>query len=183
MRPAAMVRRVCSAGAVVASAIAAGALAAQTAPSPVAIADTARRTTPNASPRWQFDQCMGGLTYGAPLKWALSYGMGLVRESEKRDWCFLGAAKVGFGGASMSAGLANSLGHWGSGVALTGGVLRTFNDPMGAIAKRTYVGGSLHVWPILALGGEVGVYRRLGTDAPGTTRNRTIITWSTGFGF
>lgn len=183
MRPAAMVRRVCSAGAFIASAVVAGALTAQTAPAPVAIADSARRATPNATPRWQFDQCMGGLTYGAPLKWALSYGMGLVRESEQRDWCFLGAAKVGFGGASMNVGLANSLGHWGSGVALTGGVLRTFNDPMGAIAKRTYVGGSLHVWPILALGGEIGLYRRLGTDAPGTTRNRTLITWSTGFGF
>lgn len=139
-------------------------------------------TTPSGS-SWQFDQCMGGLTYGAPLKWALSYGMGLVHESEKRDWCLLGAAKVGFGGASMSVGVANSLGHWGSGVAVTGGVLRTFNDPMGAIAKRTYVGGSVHLWPLLALGGEVGLYRRLGSDVPGTTHGRTMVTWSTGFGF
>lgn len=183
MRPAAMVRRVCAAGAVVASAIAAPAVTAQTVPSPVLLDGPARRPTPMAVPRWQFDQCMGGLSYGAPLKWALSYGMGLVRESEERDWCFLGAAKVGFGGAGMNVGLANALGHWGSGVALTGGVLRTFSDPMGALAKRTYVGGSLHVWPILALGGEIGVYRRLGTDAPATTRNRTLITWSTGFGF
>lgn len=133
--------------------------------------------------RWQFDQCMGGLTYGAPLKWALSYGMGLVRESEKRDWCFLGAAKVGFGGASFNVGLANSLGHWGSGVAVTGGLLRTFNDPMGAVAKRTYVGGSVHVWPLLALGGEIGYYTRLGTDPTGLTRGRGMVTWSTGFGF
>lgn len=144
--------------------------------------NSAATTTPSGS-SWQFDQCMGGLTYGAPLKWALSYGMGFVRESEKRDWCLLGAAKVGFGGASMSVGVANSLGHWGSGVAVTGGVLRTFNDPMGAIAKRTYVGGSVHLWPLLALGGEVGVYRRLGSDAAGTTRGRNMITWSTGFGF
>lgn len=183
MRPSAMVRRATCAGAIVASAVSAAVVGAQTAPAPVAIADTTRRTTPAATPRWQFDQCMGGLTYGAPLKWALSYGMGFVRESEQRDWCFLGAAKVGFGGASMNVGIANSMGHWGSGVAITGGVLRTFNDPMGALAKRTYVGGSVHLWPLLALGGEIGVYRRIGSDASGTTRSRNLIVWSTGFGF
>ncbi len=183
MRTAAMVRLACGVGAMVASTASSGVATAQPTPSPVAVADTASSATPTRAPRWQFDQCMGGLTYGAPLKWALSYGMGLVRETEKHDWCFLGAARVGFGGASMNVGLANSVGHWGSGVALTGGVLRTFNDPMGAIAKRTYVGGSVHVWPLFALGGEIGVYRRMGTDAPGTTRNRALITWSTGFGF
>ena len=125
---------------------------------------------------------MGGLTYGAPLKWALSYGMGWVRESEQRDWCFLGAAKMGFGGASLNVGLANSLGHWGSGVALTAGVLRTFNDPLGALAKRTYVGGNLHVWPLLALGGDVGYYVPIGRDAP-DTKGKGLLVWSTGFGF
>jgi hypothetical protein len=51
------------------------------------------------------------------------------------------------------------------------------------LAKRTYVGGSVHLWPILALGGEIGVYRRMGSDGPGTTRSRTLLAWSTGFGF
>jgi hypothetical protein len=109
--------------------------------------------------------------------------MGWVRESEQRTWCFLGAGKVGFGGASFNVGLANSMGHFGSGVAITGGVLRTFNDPMGALAKRTYVGGSVHLWPLLALGGEVGYYTRIGTDPAGTTHRRGLLTWSTGFGF
>lgn len=144
-------------------------------------AATDRASTPTT--RWQFDQCMGGITYGAPLKWALAYGMGLVRETPRNDWCFLGAAKVGFGGASFNVGLANSIGSFGSGTAVTAGVLRTFNDPMGAVAKRTYVGGSVHLWPLLALGGEVGLYRRLGTDPAGLTRGRTMITWSAGFGF
>lgn len=148
--------------------------------SPVRAPGDSTPRTPTA--RWQFDQCMGGLTYGAPLKWALSYGMGLVRESEQRDWCFLGAAKVGFGGASINVGLANSLGHWGSGVALTAGVLRTFNDPLGALAKRTYVGGNLHVWPLLALGGDVGYYVPIGNDAPGS-KGKGMVVWSTGFGF
>lgn len=133
--------------------------------------------------RWQFEQCMGGLTYGAPLKWALSYGMGFVTESETRDWCVLGAAKVGFGGASMNVGIANALGHWGSGTAVTAGVLRTFNDPMGAVARRTYVGGSVHLWPLLGLGAEVGYYTRVGADAAGLTRGRGMVTWSAGFGF
>jgi hypothetical protein len=139
--------------------------------------------TRGPAPRWQFEQCMGGLTYGAPLKWALSYGMGFVRESEQRDWCFLGAGKVGFGGASFSVGLANSMGKFGSGVAVTGGLLRTFNDPMGAVAKRTYVGGSVHLWPILALGGELGYYRRVGADPVGLGTGRGLLVWSTGFGF
>ena len=90
---------------------------------------------------------------------------------------------MGFGGASFNVGLANSMGRFGSGVAITGGVLRTFNDPMGALAGRTYVGGSVHLWPLLALGGEVGYYTRVGTDPAGTTHRRGLLTWSTGFGF
>jgi hypothetical protein len=142
-----------------------------------------RDTTSTPTTRWQFDQCMGGLTYGAPLKWALSYGMGFVRESDTIDLCFLGAAKIGFGGASFNVGLANSVGHFGSGGAVTVGLLRTFNDPLYAIAKRTYVGASVHVWPLFGLGGDIGYYTRTGTDAPGTRSGRGIVTWSAGFGF
>jgi hypothetical protein len=132
---------------------------------------------------WQFDQCMAGLTYGAPYKWALAYGMGYVRESPTSDWCLLTAAKVGFGGASINVGLANSLGHFGSGAALTVGLLRTFEQPLGATPTRSYVGASLHLWPLVALGGEIGVYTRIGTDPTGLVNNRRIVTWSTGFGF
>lgn len=145
--------------------------------------NVARDTSTGTPARWQFEQCMGGLTYGAPLKWALAYGMGYVRESDTSDWCFLGAAKIGLGGASMSVGLANSLGHWGSGTALTAGVLRTFNDPMGALAMRTYVGGAVHLWPLLGLGGEIGYYVPMGKDAAGATKSKGIVTWSAGFGF
>ena len=59
-----------------------------------AVSDSESVHTPTV--HWQFDQCMGGLTYGAPLKWALSYGMGYVRESATSDWCVLGAAKIGW---------------------------------------------------------------------------------------
>lgn len=152
--------------------------------SPVAsaIASAAQDTVTHSAPRWHFDQCMGGLTYGAPFKFALAYGMGYVRESETADWCFLGAAKVGLGGASFNVGLANSLGHWGSGTAVTAGILRTFDNPLGAMAKRTYVGGSVHLWPLLALGGELGYYVPLGRDGQGE-RGNGMVTWSAGFGF
>lgn len=172
----------------------ASALRAQAAPEPVAMqatraravavaaASAAQDTVTHSAPRWHFDQCMGGLTYGAPFKFALAYGMGYVRESETTDWCFLGAAKVGLGGASFNVGLANSLGHWGSGTAVTAGILRTFDNPLGALAKRTYVGGSVHLWPLLALGGEVGYYVPLGRDAQGE-RGKGMVTWSAGFGF
>jgi hypothetical protein len=156
---------------------------AQTVTAQPATTDSVPVRSSGSAPRWQFDQCMGGLTYGAPLKWALAYGMGMVRETDTHDVCFLGAGKVGFGGASFSVGVANSLGRWGSGTAATVGVLRTFNDPMGAMARRTYLGGSVHVWPVFALGGEVGYYTRVGADPTGTPRGRGMITWSTGFGF
>lgn len=157
-------------------------LQSQVAPDPVA---AARRDSVTTAPdtRWQFDQCMGGLTYGAPYKWALAYGMGMVRETDNLDLCFLGAAKVGLGGAGFSVGLANSLGRFGSGSALTAGVLRTFNDPLGAQPQRTYAGVSLHVWPLLALGGEIGYYTPLGKDAVGAPASRGMVTWSAGFGF
>lgn len=145
-----------------------------------------RRAQPDSAGdavRWQFDQCMGGLTYGAPLKWALSYGMGYVRESNSQDLCVLGAARVGFGGASANVGIANSLGPFGSGAAVTAGLMRTFDRPLGASPRRTYVGASLHVWPLLALGGEIGVYTRVGADAAGETRGRRLVAWSFGFGF
>ena len=158
------------------------ALLAQVTPTPVA--GVRRDTVAQASAtRWQFEQCMGGITYGAPFKWALAYGMGMVRETDHLDLCFLGAAKVGLGGAGFSVGIANSLGHFGSGSALTVGLLRTFSDPMGALPRRTYAGASLHVWPLLALGGEIGYYTSLGADADGAPSAKGIVTWSAGFGF
>lgn len=132
---------------------------------------------------WRVDQCLGGLTYGAPYKWALAYGMGLVRESDTSDWCVLAATKVGLGAVSANVGLANSLGRFGSGASLTAGVLRTFGHPLDAAARRTYVGGSVHLWPIVGLGGELGVYARVGTDPAGTTARRRLVVWSLGFGF
>lgn len=145
--------------------------------------ESLKRSGGNDRSEWQFDQCMGGLTYGAPFKWALSYGMGMVRETAQHDMCLLGAAKIGFGGAGFSAGAASAMGPFGSGVAITGGVLRTFNDPMGATSKRTYYGASIHVWPLLGLGGEVGIYRRAGEDPPSVKTSRNLLVWSVGFGF
>lgn len=138
-----------------------------------------------AVPKWAWGQCMLGLTYGQPMKLALAYGGGLVHESMTggADTCVFGAAKVGFGGARGTIGVGRSWGTLGGGVALSGGVLRTFNGAWGATAQRTYVGGGLSLWPLLALGGEIGYYVRLGDEPGASDRQRRIITWSTGFGF
>ena len=133
---------------------------------------------------WHVEQCMLGLTYGAPLKLAAAYGGGFLHESNNGpDVCALGVAKLGFGGAQGSVGIGTSFAPWGSGVMLTGNVLRTFSAPLNATGRRTYVGTSLHIWPVLALGGEIGYFWRM-NDAPGeSTAGKKIWSWSAGFGF
>ncbi len=144
-------------------------------------ADTSSAGTSDTA--WQFGQCMAGITYGVPLRLAASYGMGFVREYPSHDLCTLGVTRLGLGGAEVSAGLAISSGPFGTGAAVTAGLLRTFNEPRGALARRNYLGASLHVWPLLALGGEIGVFRRLGTDPAQVTTGRNLVVWSLGFGF
>jgi hypothetical protein len=179
-------RRWIARGALACAVIMATELVAQSRPAPLALS-TPRTTaavgidsTPSA---WRFEQCMGGLTYGAPLKWAMSYGMGFVSEHPESDWCVLAAAKLGLGGAGLHLGMANAFAPFGSGVALTVGAIRTFDQPLNALARRTYVGASLHAWPILAVGGEFGWYTRIGKDAAGSATPRSLLVWSTGFGF
>ena len=111
--------------------------------------DTNRSTDSGASRSpWTFEQCLGGLTYGAPLKWALSYGMGYLHEGYDTDTCVHGVARVGLGGAGLYAGVAKS-GMFGGRYAATVGLLRTFKDPLNALVRRTYVGGSVLLWQIL----------------------------------
>ena len=105
-----------------------------------------------------------------------------------RSWlpwaiCALAVAKVGLGGAGASVGLAKALGSFGAGTAVTGGIIRTFGEPLNATARRTYVGGAVHLWPLLALGGEVGYYVRLGDEPGASVHGKRMITWSAGFGF
>lgn len=134
---------------------------------------------------WHWDQCIGGLTYGAPYKLAASWGGGLIRESMTNgdDQCLVGVGKVGFGGASASLGYGRSVGASGGGAMLTGGVLRTFRGSWRATPQRTYVGASLHVWPMFALGGEIGYYVRLGDATGASDAQKRVVTWSVGFGF
>lgn len=164
-----------------ASAMLARVAEAQVTPAPAGATAPATPSTPEM--RWRFDQCMGGITYGAPLKWALSYGGGMVYEGDRIDLCALAVAKVGLGGAGASIGLAKSLGSMGTGSAITGGIIRTFGDPLNATARRTYVGGAVHLWPLLAVGGEIGYYVRLGDAAGASSQGKKVITWSAGFGF
>lgn len=133
---------------------------------------------------WSVQQCLLGLTYGAPMKLAVAWGGGLLYEDPEggADVCLFGAGKVGLGGARVSTGIARSLGALGGGAALSLGVLRTFGAPTNATPNRIYVGASLHVFPIVAVGGEIGWYTRIGDDEPGVPK-RSMLTWSAGFGF
>lgn len=145
-------------------------------------ADSARTTI--SADGWHVEQCMAGLTYGAPLKLAVAYGGGFLYESNSRpDWCALVAGKIGLGGAQVSTGIGTSFAPWGSGVMVTGNVLRTFSSPLSATASRNYVGASIHLWPLLALGGEIGYYTRLGDADGASTSGKHIVAWSVGFGF
>lgn len=142
------------------------------------------QTTTTPSPGWHREQCMGGITYGAPLKLAVSYGGGLLYESNTGpDICALGVAKLGFGGAQGSAGVGTSFAPWGTGIMVTGNVLRTFAAPLNATPRRTYVGASLHVWPAFALGGELGYFVRVGDGANDARAGKRVVSWSVGFGF
>lgn len=133
---------------------------------------------------WHVEQCMAGLTYGAPLKFAASYGGGLLYESNSGpDVCALGVAKLGLGGAQGSVGIGTSFAPWGTGVMVTGNLVRTFNAPLDATPRRTYAGASVHFWPALALGGEIGYLWRLGDEAGDPGAGKRIVTWSLGFGF
>jgi hypothetical protein len=134
---------------------------------------------------WTWDHCLSGITYGQPFKLAISYAQGFVRESRTggADYCAFAAAKVGFGAARGSIGFGRTAGTLGTGMAINGGVLRTFGSSWGATPKRTYVGAALNLWPVFGLGGEIGYYLRVGDKAGAGTHQRRIITWSAGFGF
>lgn len=134
---------------------------------------------------WHLDQCIAGVTYGGPHKLAAAWGGGLLRESNDGgdDTCLMAVGKVGLGAASASFGIGRSVGHLGGGVALTGGLLRTFSHSLNTTPRRNYVGGSLHVWPLVAIGGEIGYYVRVGDASGASDFQRHVITWSAGFGF
>ncbi|MGV3708014.1 MAG: hypothetical protein ACO1Q7_04170 [Gemmatimonas sp.] len=131
---------------------------------------------------WHRDQCLGGLTYGGPLKLAVSWAGGLRKElASGQDVCAFVSPKIGLGGARLTTGVAKTFGTFGSGLAISGGILRTFGAPSYADRMSTYAGGSLHVFPLLGIGLEVGSYHRLGgIDGQG---RKSIIVWSAGIGF
>ncbi|MDQ6611857.1 MAG: hypothetical protein M3Y64_05445 [Gemmatimonadota bacterium] len=131
---------------------------------------------------WHREQCLGGLTYGAPLKLAVSWAGGLRKElANGQDVCAFVAPKLGLGGARLGVGVARTTGTFGSGAAVSAGIIRTFGAPSYADRKSTYAGASLHVFPILAIGIELGLYHRLGGIA--TVGRTNIVAWSLGIGF
>lgn len=142
----------------------------------------ASSTSTGASTPWQLEQCLGGLTYGAPLKLAASWAGGLRKElSNGQDVCAFISPKVGLGGARLGAGFARTTGTFGGGYAGSVAIIRTFGAPSYADRMSTYAGGSLHYFPLLGIGLELGWYKRLG--GPEDRGRKSIISWSLGIGF
>lgn len=136
----------------------------------------------NDSTGWHPEQCLGGLTYGAPLKLAASWAGGLRKElANGQDVCAFVSPKIGLGGARLGAGFARTTGTFGGGYAGSVAIIRTFGSPSYADRQSTYAGGSLHYFPLLGIGLELGWYKRLG-GVNGRGRE-AIIAWSAGIGF
>ncbi len=140
-----------------------------------------RATDPADDTRWQVDRCLLGLGYGSPMKLTVAAAGGLRRAFEDRSVCAFGGAHLGLGGTRGTVGTAVTLGRFGSAVGVSGGLLRTFGNPAGdAVPWRNYVGGSVHLWPVLGLHTEVGAYSLVTRRGE---RGQRLVTWSVGFGF
>ncbi len=137
-----------------------------------------------SSTQASWDRCMLGISYGAPLKMAVSYARGRLVESLDggHDACHYASSRLGIGGARLALGSSRTINALGGGAGISVGVLRTFGSPLHAERWRNYAGAAVHVLPALAFGGEFGYFVRLGDDAAGAPARR-IFTWSFGFGF
>jgi hypothetical protein len=131
--------------------------------------------------RWRLDRCLLGLGYGSPLKLSVAAAGGARRAFASRSVCAYGAAHLGLGGTRASVGSAVTIGRLGSAVGVSGGALRTFGSPGGDAARwRNYVGGSVHVWPLLGVHTELGAYSLVTRSGEAGQR---LVTWSVGFGY
>lgn len=150
-------------------------------PQPTVLVGSDRQSDEADDMRWSMSRCLLGLSYGAPLKLSIAAAAGLRRAFEDRSVCTYGAVHLGLGGTKASLGTAVTLGRFGSAVGVSGGVLRTFGAPGGEAKRvRTYVGGSVHVWPVLGFHTDIGSYRLLTRNGEAAQR---ITTWSIGFGY
>lgn len=131
--------------------------------------------------RWRVDRCLLGVSYGSPLKLSVAAAGGLRRAFASRSVCAYGATHLGLGGTRASVGTAVTLGRFASALGVSGGVLRTFGSPGGDAQRwRNYVGGSVHVWPLLGVHTELGAYSLVTRTGEAGQR---LITWSVGFGY
>ncbi len=119
---------------------------------------------------------VGGLHYGTPLRWSLAFGA-LVDPRRAGGGGLLVLGESGLGGVRASLGGVRVLPGYGSGVAVTAGVLRTNGEPWQFAPRTTYAGVEARLLPILVTGVRVGVWRRIGGRPDGATR------WSIGGSF
>lgn len=131
--------------------------------------------------RWRLDRCLLGVSYGSPLKLSVAAAGGLRRAFASRSVCAYGATHLGLGGTRASIGSAVTIGRFASALGVSGGVLRTFGSPGGDAQRwRNYVGGSVHVWPLLGIHTEFGAYSLV---VRGAEAGQRLVTWSVGVGY
>lgn len=139
------------------------------------------RDDPANDNRWRVDRCQFGLSYHSLTKVTAAITGGVRRSFEPRSVCTYGAAHLGLGGTRASVGSAVTIGRFASALGVSGGVLRTFGAPAGdAVPWRTYVGGSVHLWPLLGIHSELGAYSLLTRRGEA---GRRLVTWSVGIGY
>lgn len=125
-----------------------------------------------------------GVEGGSPQRAAATFG--LLLGDARGDGFDLGRnlvlvqAQPGLGGGRLSVGFApfaaGSSGLVFAGVAVKASLLRTWGEPKGVPAGRTYAGASLDVaWVVK---GSLGVMKRVGGDG----RSDTLVAWSLGLG-
>ncbi len=150
-------------------------------PPPTPVAPSANQPDEADDKRWRAQRCLLGVSYGSPLKLYVAAAAGMRRAFDSRSVCSYGAVHLGLGGVRGSVGTAVTFGRYGSALGVSGGILRTFGNPGGdADPRRSYVGGSVHLWPLLALHTEIGAYSRVARTGEAAQR---ILLWSVGFGY
>ena len=126
-----------------------------------------------------------GLRVGAPQKASAALGLVMGEDWQQngrehsRNVALYVEPGIGAGRASI-AYINHGFGSFGSGLALAGTVLRTWDEPWWGRENTTYAGGELTVWPIVFLGPRVGVFRAL--NAPASLTKRWMVTFDFGFG-
>jgi len=124
-----------------------------------------------------------GIRAGTPQKASVALGVLLGEDWQKngrehsRNVALFAEPGIAGGRASL-AYVEHGYGTFGSGYALAGTVLRTWEDPWTVKPNLTYVGGEVILWPIVFVGPRIGLLRAINTSRD----RRWLVTFDLGIG-